>query len=80
MLRNRFPDDCVDLALGGGEDYVLLFTGSPSKVRHVVSELPLGAAVVGEIGDGEPGAVTVVDITGNETPAKVRGWDHFGPV
>ena len=79
LLKSRFPQDCVDLALGGGEDYVLLFTGGPSKVNHVVSGLTGGAAVVGEITDGEPGKVTVVDAQGTEILAGNRGWDHFGP-
>jgi thiamine monophosphate kinase len=69
----------VDLALGGGEDYVLLFTGSPAKVNHVVAGLSGGAAVVGEITAGNPGQITVVDAHGNEIPAGNRGWDHFGP-
>jgi len=78
-LSSRFPSDWLDLALGGGEDYVLLFTGSPAKVNHVVSGLTGGAAVIGEITGGEPGNVTVVDAQGNEMPANNRGWDHFGP-
>ena len=69
----------MDLALGGGEDYVLLFTGPPAKVNHVVASLSDGAAVVGEILDGKPGQITVVDAQGNEIPDSVRGWDHFGP-
>ena len=77
-LKNRFPDDCLDLALGGGEDYVLLFTGQPAKINHVVSGFPEGAAVVGEVLAGEPGRVTVVDANGVELPAQTRGWDHFG--
>ena len=79
FLSSRFPDDCVDLALGGGEDYVLLFTGQPAKINHVVSGLPEGAAVVGEVLAGEPGRVTVVDGHGKELPSHIRGWDHFGP-
>ena len=78
-LSSRFPSDWLDLALGGGEDYVLLFTGSPAKVKHVVSGLTGGAAVIGEITGGEPGNVTVIDAQGNEMPANNRGWDHFGP-
>jgi len=69
----------VDLALGGGEDYVLLFTGPPAKVNHVVASLSGGAAVVGEISVGTPGQITVVDALGNEVAASNRGWDHFGP-
>ncbi len=79
FLSSRFPDDCVDLALAGGEDYVLLFTGRPAKVNQIVSGLPGGAAVVGEIVEGEPGRVTVVDAHGQELPSGNRGWDHFGP-
>ena len=79
LLRRRFPDDCVYLALGGGEDYVLLFTGQSAKINHVVSRLPGGAAVVGEVLEGEPGQVTVVDANGKELPTRPRGWDHFGP-
>jgi len=79
LLSSQFPDDYQELALGGGEDYVLLFTGPSAKVNHVVSTLPAGAAVIGEIEAGEPGKVTVVDAQGNEIPATSRGWDHFGP-
>jgi len=79
FLRDWFPEGCVDLALGGGEDYVLLFTGPPAKVNHVVASLSGGAAVVGEISVGTPGQITVVDALGNEVPASNRGWDHFGP-
>ena len=79
LLSRQFPDDYQDLALGGGEDYVLLFTGPSAKVNHVVSMLPAGAAVVGEIVAGEPGKITVVDAQGKAIPATSRGWDHFGP-
>ena len=79
LLSRRYPDDCVDLALGGGEDYVLLFTGQPAKINHVVSGLPGGAAVVGEIMAGESGRVTVVDANGRELSYRKQGWDHFSP-
>ena len=79
FLISRLPDDSVDLALAGGEDYVLLFTGPPEKVNNVVSGLPEGAAVVGQIVKGEPGQVKVVDAHGRELASRVRGWDHFGP-
>jgi thiamine-monophosphate kinase len=79
LLSSQFPDDYLDLALGGGEDYVLLFTGPSAKVNHVVSTLPAGAAVVGVIKAGEPGKITVVDAQGKAIPATSRGWDHFGP-
>lgn len=77
-LRAQFPDDSVGLALGGGEDYVLLFTGCPAKVNSLISTLPRGAAVVGEITRGEPGKVAVLDANGQEISSAYRGWDHFG--
>lgn len=76
-LISQFPDDSVDLALGGGEDYVLMFTGRPAKVNDLVSTLPPGAAVVGEITEGEPGKVDVLNANGQEIRGFNRGWDHF---
>ena len=76
-LTSHFPDDSVDLALGGGEDYVLMFTGLPAKVNDLVSRLPTGAAVVGEIKEGEPGKVEVFDANGQEIRGFNQGWDHF---
>ena len=76
-LKSQFPDDSIRLALGGGEDYVLMFTGRPAKVNHLVSELPKGAAVVGEITEGEPGKVEVLDAQGREMHGFSQGWDHF---
>ena len=77
LLRQQFPEDCLGLALGGGEDYVLLFTGPPSTVERVVAQAP-GAAVVGYIEEGEPGRVAVVDASGSELATSGGGWDHFG--
>ena len=58
---------------------MLLFTGRPAKVNHIVSALPDGAAVVGEISEGNLGEVTVLDADGEEMPASNWGWDHFSP-
>ena len=77
FLRQQFPGDYLGLALGGGEDYVLLFTGPPEKVDRVVAELPQ-AAVIGRIEEGEPGRVAVVDAAGSELASSSGGWDHFG--
>lgn len=76
-LRSQFPGDSIGLALGGGEDYVLMFTGRPTKVNHLVSILPLGSAVVGEITEGKPGRVEVLDANGREMHGFDHGWDHF---
>jgi len=77
LLKQAFPDEYLDLALGGGEDYLLLFTASPEVMARVMSQLPEGAAVVGEILEGDAGKVSVVDSDGSERPGSAAGWDHF---
>ena len=77
-LRQVFPEECLDLALNGGEDYQLLFTASDTVIDQVIPELPEGAAVVGEIVDGPAGRVNLVAPDGSETVVSRAGWDHFG--
>ena len=76
-LRARFPEDWPDLALYGGEDYVLLFTAPPGTMAAALAQLPAGAAVIGEITAGEPGQVTVINEDGAVRPRGGAGWDHF---
>ena len=76
-LRERCPDDWADLALYGGEDYVLLFTAPPGTMAKALAQLPAGAAVIGEIIAGEAGQVTVIDGAGAVRPRGGAGWDHF---
>ena len=82
LLRQQFPDECLSLALGGGEDYVLLFTGPPHRVEPLIPELGEGAAVIGSIVPpeelGGPGRVAVMDSAGLEISLSGGGWDHFG--
>ncbi len=82
LLRQQFPDGCLALALGGGEDYVLLFTGPPEIVERLVPQLGEGSAIIGTIVSpnelGGPGRVAVTDSTGRELSLSDGGWDHFG--
>ena len=81
MLRREFPGDCLALALGGGEDYVLLFTGPPDIVESLIPRLGDGSAVIGSIVEAgvgvEPGRVTGLDDAGREISLAENGWDHF---
>jgi thiamine-monophosphate kinase len=77
-LRQAFPDNFLDSALNGGEDYILLFTAPEDTVKDVLVRLPDGAATLGEIVDGRPGQVTLVGSNGEETVVSRAGWDHFG--
>ena len=81
-LRRCFPGEYRSLALGGGEDYVLLFTGAPDLVESLIPQLGEGAAVIGTITDAVApagaGRVSVVDDAGRELSLSGGGWDHFG--
>ena len=77
FLRRAYPDDCLTLALSGGEDYELLFTADRNATEQATSTLDVPATVIGEIVDRSLG-VTVVDESGAAVPAATAGWDHFG--
>ena len=77
-LREVFPERCLDLALGGGEDYQLVFAADESLMAEVVPLLSPSAAVIGRITAGEPGTVRVVDSRdGTTRNINAMGWDHF---
>lgn len=76
LLKETFPDRFLELALYGGEDYLLLFTSDSALMDRVMPQLAHGS-VVGELVLGEPGRVVIVDGAGMETEAGQGGWDHF---
>ena len=76
LLKETFPGRFLDLALYGGEDYLLLFTADSELMDRVMPQLTHGS-VVGELVSGEPGRVVIVDGAGVETEAGRGGWDHF---
>ncbi|MYC31366.1 MAG: thiamine-phosphate kinase [Chloroflexi bacterium] len=78
LLKQAFPNDYLDLALNGGEDYLLLFVAPGPVMNEVIPALPEGAAVVGEITGGPAGQVTLVSASGEEAIVSRSGWDHFG--
>lgn len=76
-LRTYFKDDCQQLALGGGEDYELLFTAPSSVIEKVNKALSCPITVIGEITRGMSGQVKLVDAAGNSIPLQRAGWEHF---
>ncbi len=67
----------LDLALGGGEDYELIFTapdGAERRIRELGREHAVSLARIGavEVGAG----VVLEDANGTRSPAG-RGFDHF---
>jgi len=76
-LRSNFKADCQQLALTGGEDYELLFTASNQVIAQVKQAAPCPVTVIGEINDGMPGQVTLIDNAGKSIPWQQGGWEHF---
>ncbi len=77
--RAAFPSDYLDLALGGGEDYELLFTAREVVVEEAIKHLGRsGSCPVSIIGEVTPGPeLKFIDDKGNPYRGSARGWDHF---
>ncbi len=79
-LKSAFPDDWLNLAVAGGEDYELLFTAPPELMDKASSALPEPPAVIGRVvecaADDDPSA-TLLDAQGNPIDVTSGGWDHF---
>ncbi|TAK34690.1 MAG: thiamine-monophosphate kinase [Chloroflexota bacterium] len=77
MARAAYPDDCLKLALAGGEDYELILVGPAGLVAKVQAQTSVPVTVIGEIAAGQPGAVKVLDERGDEVRVARSGWEHF---
>jgi thiamine-monophosphate kinase len=76
-LRESFTDEEALLcALGGGEDYEVLFTGPRDAVARAVAAIE-GAALIGEIVENTPGRVVVTGPDGQDLDITDAGWEHL---
>ena len=75
-LKSAFPDDWLELALGGGEDYELLFTARPEAVERIATEVDVPVTVVGRTVAAAEG-VKIFDASGAPLSVDLTGWDHF---
>ncbi|ACF45389.1 thiamine-monophosphate kinase [Prosthecochloris aestuarii DSM 271] len=74
-IADEFQEDALDYALGGGEDYQLLFTLKPDNFQAIVEHRDI--TVIGKITPKEEG-MTLNDIYGMQIDMKeIRGFDHF---
>ena len=73
-----FPDQALDMALSGGEDYELLFSADAAVIDKVKRKTSTTVTVIGEMTAGPAGVVKVIDADGNPYQLKKTGWDHFG--
>lgn len=80
-LKSAFPDDWLNLAVAGGEDYELLFTAPPELMDKASSALPEPPAVIGRVGerpvDADVPLVRLIDAQANPIDVTSGGWDHF---
>jgi len=76
-VRANFGDKSLELALAGGEDYELLFTGSPKVVAQVKKAASCLITVIGEVVADKRGEVTLVDSQGSPFRLDKAGWEHF---
>ena len=75
-LGQTFPGDALHLALAGGEEYELLFTGSSDVVQRIKKRLP-SVSIIGEVTGEKAGEVTVYDENGSPMLDVGPGWDHL---
>ena len=75
-LKTAFPNDCLTMALSGGEDCQLVFTAPEETMATAISSIP-GSAVIGKIVEGTPGRVSAIGPDGKEIEMASGGWDHY---
>jgi thiamine-monophosphate kinase len=76
-VRSAFGIRSYEMALSGGEDYQLLFTGRPAVIEMVHRNSPYLISVIGEIVAENTGQVILIDAKGKRSRPKQTGWDHF---
>jgi len=80
LVEAAFEKEALGFALAGGEDYELLFAASHRRISEAKQEASCPITVIGEIIEGEPGRVRLVDKEGKPFPWEQKGWEHFKAV
>ena len=75
-LKILFPNDWIEFAVSGGEDYELLFSGNEKIISLAQKTLNTQINIIGKI-TSEKNNVTLVDSTGKSVVPTYNGWDHF---
>ena len=76
-VKANFGEKAMEMALGGGEDYELLFTGNAGVIKNVKDNMQCPVTIIGEIIDGEPGKISLLDASGKPVKINKVGWAHF---
>ena len=70
-LRDLFPDNYINIAINGGEDYELLFTFDESKIK-----LPFDHFIIGKVLEKNKNSIVYKD-DGKIFEPKLDSWSHF---
>jgi thiamine-monophosphate kinase len=85
-IRTNFKDKALGLALGGGEDYELLFTANAAAIEKMKSAVSCPVTVIGEVTADKNHKIILVDSKGKSVKprgagftlkAQPEGWQHF---
>ncbi|MDP6043373.1 MAG: thiamine-phosphate kinase [Dehalococcoidales bacterium] len=76
-VKVSFGDRSLELAMGGGEDYELLFTAGARTMAEVKEAATCPVTVIGEMVADKENKITVMDASGRPVPTDKTGWEHF---
>ncbi len=76
-VKSVFGAGATALALAAGEDYELLVAGSRGALERASEAMITQVTVIGEMEEGEPGVVRLVDENRLAIEAPKSGWEHF---
>jgi thiamine-monophosphate kinase len=76
-VEANFGSRALEFALGGGEDYEILFTTSDGVIAKVMAAASCPVTVIGEVTADEPGQITLVNAGGKAVRPPGTGWNHF---
>ncbi len=76
-VKAGFGERAVELALAGGEDYELLFTGRADAIERVKAEMTCPVTIIGEITAGQAGQIDLRDARGSPVKIEPNGMVAF---
>jgi thiamine-monophosphate kinase len=81
-VRALFPEEWLELALRGGEDYELLFTAPATAWNAIVDAAAADGGMVTAVGeivarDAQAADLEIVDLDGERRPLLPGAFDHF---
>lgn len=76
-VRSSFAESAIEMAISGGEDYELLFTGRIEDINRVRRDARCPVTVIGDMTEERKGEIVLVDPSGRPFEPAQKGWQHF---